>query len=320
MAQQPIPHPPSTPARGPTSPQHQNLQAPPPPQPYADLMNACLAIEAVASCHQASRDDFSPLQRYQSETVPAIPLHRYAVHLAARMDQGETGLMYGIVLFLRAVAVSETPITPDIVHRLLLASTVVAMKAHFDDFYVNKYMARIGGIESTSELKSMEMKLFFNILHGSAVVRKEDVRFLIHDGLVNIGQQIRSNQLNASGAARLVQYLLQSRHCGLTSETFDSLQTTRPTPPHHLPAPTCGPAHRTPFESTSSSFLMPSNASSVEAYIGTEQRQVAPARRPASPSDHYAPSATVPVGSAASFARNHRHPHDGAAQARPHAS
>jgi len=59
---------------------------------------------------------------------------------------------------------------------LLLAATTVAMKAHFDDFYVNKYMARIGGLEAPRELAELEAHLFVTLLGGRAQVSAEELR------------------------------------------------------------------------------------------------------------------------------------------------
>eukprot|EP00672_Neobodo_designis_P023262 CAMPEP_0174850096 /NCGR_PEP_ID=MMETSP1114-20130205/19037_1 /TAXON_ID=312471 /ORGANISM="Neobodo designis, Strain CCAP 1951/1" /LENGTH=138 /DNA_ID=CAMNT_0016084529 /DNA_START=247 /DNA_END=660 /DNA_ORIENTATION=+ len=115
-----------------------------PSKPYELATLACKALGAACSGFPVA-DAKHALGKYSSAAVPGISLERYAAHLAARMEHGEAGILLGLCLIMRVWRTHRAAPSPDTLHRLLLAATTVAMKAHFDDFYVNKYMARIGG-------------------------------------------------------------------------------------------------------------------------------------------------------------------------------
>jgi hypothetical protein len=183
------------------------------------------AIEAAAGESPLARNDGGLLQVFQSENIPQIPLARYALHLAWKMRSSH-GVVQAFVLFLRAIAIAEATIALDMVHRLLLACVVVAMKAHRDDFFVNKYMARIGGV-GVGELARLETQLFINILQGFATVREEDTRTMYKEGIVPIGRQLLAGQLNEAGVARKIEYLITYRRRDLLLDRFDSLSTSR---------------------------------------------------------------------------------------------
>ena len=107
---------------------------------------------------------------------PALAV--YGTRLAERLGD-PLAVALGACLLRRALRqdhdVGAAP-SPDTLHRLLLAATTVAMKAHFDDFYVNKYMARIGGLEAPRELAELEAHLFVTLLGGRAQVSAEELR------------------------------------------------------------------------------------------------------------------------------------------------
>jgi len=100
-----------------------------------------------------------------------LPLPTYGAHLVANIGaNGPLAVALGLCLLRRVdpgvLAAADATGT----NKLLLAATTVAMKAHFDDFYVNKYMARIGGLETAKELGELEAHMFLTLLGGRAQV------------------------------------------------------------------------------------------------------------------------------------------------------
>jgi len=178
-----------------------------PSKPYELATLACKALGAACSGFPVA-DAKHALGKYSSAAVPGISLERYAAHLAARMEHGEAGILLGLCLIMRVWRTHRAAPSPDTLHRLLLAATTVAMKAHFDDFYVNKYMARIGGLEAPRELAELEAHLFVTLLGGSATVRQKEIRATLDGGLVPLGRMLSSGGLDVSGTLRKVEVLL----------------------------------------------------------------------------------------------------------------
>lgn len=70
-------------------------------------------------------------------------------------------------------------LSPLNVHRLLLASLLVAVKAYSDEFYNNSYFASVGGV-STTEMNALE-RLLLKTLDFDLVVRQEEFHFIQHE-------------------------------------------------------------------------------------------------------------------------------------------
>jgi hypothetical protein len=105
-----------------------------------------------------------------------LPLPTYGANLVANIGaNGPLAVALGLCLLRRVdpgvLAAADATGT----NKLLLAATTVAMKAHFDDFYVNKYMARIGGLETAKELGELEAHMFLTLLGGRAQVSPGEV-------------------------------------------------------------------------------------------------------------------------------------------------
>jgi hypothetical protein len=179
----------------------------PPAKPYDLAIHACKALAAACASNPVA-DAAHTLGKFSSAAVPAIALDRYAAHLAARMEHGEAGILLGLCLIMRVWRTHRAAPSPDTLHRLLLTATTVAMKAHFDDFYVNKYMARIGGLETPKELGELEAHMFLTLLGGTATVRQKEIRATLDNGLVVIGHEFARKKVDAAGTTRLVGFLL----------------------------------------------------------------------------------------------------------------
>ena len=244
----------------------------PPAKPYDLAIHACKALAAACASNSVA-DAAHTLGKFSSAAVPAIALDRYAAHLAARMEHGEAGILLGLCLIMRVWRTHRAAPSPDTLHRLLLTATTVAMKAHFDDFYVNKYMARIGGLETAKELGELEAHMFLTLLGGTATVRQKEIRATLDNGMIPIGKEVQKGGIDAQGAARKLVYLLEGDVAPLQPFPAALLAGPKVTPTTTTPA---GPksAGRSPTP-----HIMPD--ASAEAGLGP---------MPAFPSFHGAPS------------------------------
>ena len=123
----------------------------------------------------ASADD-GALRGPAPTPMLTLPLPMYGANLVANIGaNGPLAVALGLCLLRRVdpgvLAAADATGT----NKLLLAATTVAMKAHFDDFYVNKYMARIGGLETAKELGELEAHMFLTLLGGRAQVSPGEV-------------------------------------------------------------------------------------------------------------------------------------------------
>jgi hypothetical protein len=199
--------------------------------PYAELDAACNALEAAITDVPPHSSKTSPYYLFGSDDVPNVSLTRYATHLASRINHGEVGVMLGLVLVLRSWKRLGLAPSRDTIHRLLLAGTVVAMKAHFDDFYVNKYMSKIGGLETPSEMGSLEVNFFVNIAQCSANVHADELRTFLFENLIPWGYQLEAKTLQPTAIARMCRYMIDPRTGG-SVPPIASLLTSPRTPAH----------------------------------------------------------------------------------------
>jgi len=126
-----------------------------------DIFSSLAAINRIAESNAivCSPEDATP---FHSSVVPPMNLEQYAHRIAKYSGCGEIGLALGFVLMLRYWKATGTQPEGLTIHRLLLASVVVAMKTHSDFFYQNKYMAIVGGV-SNSEINNLEIALLTGV-------------------------------------------------------------------------------------------------------------------------------------------------------------
>jgi hypothetical protein len=71
------------------------------------------------------------------------------------------------------------PVTHHAIHRVVIAALQVAVKAHCDAFYSNKYASSVVGI-APQELNRLELKLLLD-LEWSVQVTKDDILCILVD-------------------------------------------------------------------------------------------------------------------------------------------
>ena len=122
---------------------------------YATMLRTATAYELWAANFQLSVG-YEPT--FASSVAPPVSLADYAARLACYNMNGTEAVMYGFVLLHRYHKLTRIPPTPLTMHRLLLAATVVASKSHYDHFYANAFMAKVGGVPA-AELGLLELAL-----------------------------------------------------------------------------------------------------------------------------------------------------------------
>jgi hypothetical protein len=126
-----------------------------------------------------------------SNAPPGVSLVAYGRRLLKYNHCNPMGIMLGITLLARfCKATGHRPNNLSI-HRLLLTSTVVALKAHNDVFYSNAYYAQVGGIP-LAEMNKLE-KAFLDGVHFSAMVNLREA-YDITVSLANAGSGIPLDQ------------------------------------------------------------------------------------------------------------------------------
>lgn len=111
---------------------------------------------------------------FHSSAAPPITVTQYASRLATYSGYGIEGVLFALILIARYVRVEGTrALSLLTVHRLMLASLTVVMKANCDFFYKNIYLAQAGGIP-VKELNRLEQSLLQQ-LHFSVMVTRREV-------------------------------------------------------------------------------------------------------------------------------------------------
>jgi len=138
------------------------------------------SIKAVASL------DPEAVTPFHSSSIPPISVVAYAKRLVRYCKSGNAAIVLGTVLLARYLKANREQLTPLTLHRLLLASVVVAIKGHYDIYYSNAYYAQVGGV-SPKEMNRLELALLKG-LHFSVNVHADELPSL--QILSGIGRKI----------------------------------------------------------------------------------------------------------------------------------
>jgi hypothetical protein len=181
-------------------------------------------LAAACSSVEAFMDNNGPavhpvLEGFASSAVPPITLSDYAMNIAKQCSHREMGPALGLVLLLRIWSIHDAAPSILTVHRLLLACTQLAMKAHYDDFYCNAAMAAMGGI-AAAEMVVLELRTL-ELLDGRVIVSKHSLNRW-YGGLVAIGNRPQST---SEARMRLVRYLLADNREAWDQSRCDTSQS-----------------------------------------------------------------------------------------------
>lgn len=136
-----------------------------------DEFNGAIPIAIAALLRKHNTDDGErPLTPFNSVSVPAITLERYLRHIQKRCAVSDAALISSVIYIVQITSnpQSNIALTPRTVHRLCLASILVAVKYCDDKYHTNSWFAKIGGV-ATAEMNALELVLLDELKWATAV-------------------------------------------------------------------------------------------------------------------------------------------------------
>lgn len=138
---------------------------------------------ALNTCISEQKTKHEPLALFSAGEKPEISLADYLARIVQYAPINDEILVVAVIYVDRMATQCQAPIlNPFNVHRLFLASLLVAIKFYSDTFYSNSYFASVGGIP-TGELNALE-RLLLKTLNFELVVSSEDFS-LFHSKLIS---------------------------------------------------------------------------------------------------------------------------------------
>jgi len=110
---------------------------------------------------------------FRAKKIPSISFLNYLVRLQKFMHCSDECFVVALI-YIKRLKESEPQLdmSPFTVHRIFLAAVVTATKFLDDQFYLNSYYAKVGGV-SVLELKNLELS-FLSILDYNLNVSQEE--------------------------------------------------------------------------------------------------------------------------------------------------
>ena len=118
------------------------------------FLNAIRSIELLPT--QPKENSYDPLDAFQAKARPTISIRQYINRLFAMSKCSYSVLIVAYIYLKRIQTIAS--INSGNIHRLLLASILVASKWVEDEFYDNAGFAQIGGV-SLKEMNWLEWSL-----------------------------------------------------------------------------------------------------------------------------------------------------------------
>ena len=135
--------------------------------PQFDHVDVNVLIEMIASMLEKiiHYNDQLPLRpeaitRFHSRTPPAISVFEYLKRIARFAYVDKCCLLMILIYIDRICERSGLVISTLTVHRIVIATVVVAIKAVCDNYHTNTHYARVGGL-SIQELNALELEALF---------------------------------------------------------------------------------------------------------------------------------------------------------------
>mmetsp|Transcript_16619 Transcript_16619/g.45981 ORF Transcript_16619/g.45981 Transcript_16619/m.45981 type:complete len:367 (+) Transcript_16619:331-1431(+) len=113
---------------------------------------------------RAQREATSAAAVFDSSAIPPIAIDKYLIRLSATFRCSDATFIAALIVVDRLLGYEggRLPLTPRNVHRVFLASLVVAVKYHEDQVYSNNHYARGGGVH-LKEVNRLERVLLASL-------------------------------------------------------------------------------------------------------------------------------------------------------------
>mmetsp|Transcript_74858 Transcript_74858/g.243123 ORF Transcript_74858/g.243123 Transcript_74858/m.243123 type:complete len:376 (-) Transcript_74858:55-1182(-) len=125
-----------------------------------------LSFSSSLSCKRprAQREATSAAAVFDSSAIPPIAIDKYLIRLSATFRCSDATFIAALIVVDRLLGYEggRLPLTPRNVHRVFLASLVVAVKYHEDQVYSNNHYARGGGVH-LKEVNRLERVLLASL-------------------------------------------------------------------------------------------------------------------------------------------------------------
>ena len=131
-----------------------------------------LLSEIVKVNSQIEYDAHDP---FSSKVVTTIPIQYYIERIKKYTNIENSTLIITLIYADRVCGMNSMVLHPHNIHRVILASCLLAIKYNEDEFYANDYYAQVGGI-TTEELNLLEYNciqlLNFNLFVDKKIFQK----------------------------------------------------------------------------------------------------------------------------------------------------
>lgn len=131
-----------------------------------------LLSEIVKVNSQIEYDEHDP---FSSKVVTTIPIQYYIERIKKYTNIENSTLIITLIYADRVCGINSLVLHPHNIHRIILASCLLAIKYNEDEFYANDYYAQVGGI-TTEELNLLEYNciqlLNFNLYVDEKIFQK----------------------------------------------------------------------------------------------------------------------------------------------------
>lgn len=108
------------------------------------------------------------IKPFLSKKIPSISIKSYLSRLYKYSKMNDSTMVLMLIYIDKICEISKFKLTYYNIHKLLLASMVIAIKYNEDDFYSSKYYASIGGV-SNKEMNYLEYE-FLRLLNFSLFI------------------------------------------------------------------------------------------------------------------------------------------------------
>jgi len=178
----------------------------------------------------------TPVTRFHALRPPQITIKNYLKRIAKFSHCSEECFVLALIYIDRLILSNRTfLVTIYNVHRLIIASVMVAAKFFDDQYFNNAHYGRVGGV-SCKEMNQLEIDFLFminfDLLVTNELYTTYDKRLMIHGGGTHSDQQKNVNTLCVSNDSRvLVVQSRKSRQVQVLKKHITSTKSTGVTVP-----------------------------------------------------------------------------------------
>lgn len=121
---------------------------------------SCL-FEQICQCSDQQVTGATQLTRFHASSPSSVTVSRYLTHVAKYAECSNEVLLLATIYVDRAILRNaDFNVTSLTVHRVILASIVIAAKFLDDRYFSNKHYAKVGGLP-TEELNALEVEMLY---------------------------------------------------------------------------------------------------------------------------------------------------------------